>query len=205
MSVDNIVDFLQIAEKLECEYRLTRMSDGQQQSVASHSWNMALMAMIVRPYLTAPVNMERVYELCLLHDLPEAIAHDVPLHEQTPDVKLQKHVQEMSAIERIVSVLGNNNDVRACFAEYEVRTTPEAQLVKALDVLDTGVQHMCAKDLAYVGEYDNNFYWKMFFSDEFIRFFDFEPVLRAVMEIIRRKVAERLKQELEIDVQEFIK
>lgn len=205
MSVDRIVDFLQIAEKLECEYRLTRMSDGQQQSVASHSWNMALMAMIVRPYLTVPVNMERVYELCLLHDLPEAIAHDVPLHEQTPDVKLQKHVQEMSAIERIVSVLGNNNDVRACFAEYEARTTPEAQLVKALDVLDTGVQHMCAKDLAYVGEYDNNFYWKMFFSDEFIRFFDFEPVLRAVMEVIRRKVAERLKQELAIDVQEFIK
>ena len=111
----------------------------------------------------------------------------------------------MSAIERIVSVLGNNNDVRACFAEYEARTTPEARLVKALDVLDTGVQHMCAKDLAYVGEYDNNFYWKMFFSDEFIRFFDFEPVLRAVMEIIRRKVAERLKQELAIDVQEFIK
>ena len=202
--MQNIVDFFQIAEKLECEYRLTRMSDGAPQAVAAHSWNMALMAMVLKPYLKNPVNMERVYELCMLHDLPEAIAHDVPLHEQTDEVRVKKHVDEIIAINRIVRLL-DSDEIRARFEEYEARISAESKLVKALDVLDTGVQHMCAKDLAYVGEYDNNFYWKMFFSDEFIRFFDFEPVLRAVMEIIRRKVAERLKQELAIDVQEFIK
>ena len=58
--MENIVDFFEIAEKLECEYRLTRMSDGTPQSVASHSWNMAMMAMVLKPYLKNPVNMERV-------------------------------------------------------------------------------------------------------------------------------------------------
>ena len=69
--IKKLTDFLGIAEKLECEYRLTRMSDGSPQAVASHSWNMAMMAIAVRPHLTRPVNMERVLELCILHDLPE--------------------------------------------------------------------------------------------------------------------------------------
>ncbi len=204
MSVDGIVDFLEIAEKLECEYRLTRMSDGASQSVAAHSWNMATMAIVLQPYLKTRVNMERVLKMCLLHDLPEAIAHDVPLHEQTPDVKLQKHTQEQNAIQYILTLV-QNEDVRHSFEEYEERNTPEAKLVKALDVLDTGVQHMCAKNLEYIGTYADNFYWKMFFSDEFIRFFEFEPVLADVVGEIRARVADRLKNELNIDAGDFVK
>ena len=200
--IGKIVDFLQIAEKLECEYRLTRMSDGKNQAVASHSWNMAMMAMVLRPYLQTPVDMLRVLQMCLLHDLPEAIAHDVPLHQQTPQVRAEKHVRESLAIEQIVGML-NDDDIRSCMIEYEARQTPEAQLVKALDVLDTGIQHMCARDLAYVGEFDDNFYWKMFFDDEFVRMFDFEPVLRQVIDEVRTRVADRLRNEQGIDIKVF--
>ena len=199
-----IVDYLQIAERLECEYRLTRMSDGQMQSVASHSWNMALMAVVLRPYLQASFDMQRVLKMCLLHDLPEAIVHDVPLHQQTPEIKQKKQQRESEAVNLILYLL-DNDDVRDCFHEYEERKTYEAQLVKALDVLDTGVQHMCAKDLSYVGEYDNNFYWKMFFDDGFIKMFDFEPVLRGVMNEIRGRVAARLQAELGLSMNDFAK
>ncbi len=199
-----IVDFLQIAERLECEYRLTRMSDGAQQSVAAHSWNMALMAMVLRPYLVNNVDFEKVLKLCLLHDLPEAIAHDVPLHQQTDAVRVQKHADESVAVNQIVDML-RNDDIRACFAEYDARQSAESRLVKALDVMDTAVQHMCAQDLAYVGEYADNFYWKMFFDDEFAKMFDFEPVLRGVFDEIRQRVADRLKQELDINAGDFVK
>ncbi len=202
--MQNIVDFLEIAEKLECEYRLTRMSDGAPQSVASHSWNMALMALVLRPYLKNPVNMERVYELCLLHDLPEAIAHDVPLHEQTDNVRAQKHIDECVAVNRMVGLL-QNDEIRARFDEYDARTSAESKLVKALDVLDTAVQHACAQDLSYIGEYDDNFYWKMFFSPEFAVFFDFEPVMRGVFDELKKRVATRLKTELDLDAEDFIK
>ena len=94
----NLVDFFEIAERLECEYRLTRTSDGNQQTVAAHSWNMLMMAMVLRPYLKKSVNMERVYELCVLHDLPEAITHDIPLHEQTDSVRVQKRINESDAV-----------------------------------------------------------------------------------------------------------
>ena len=197
--MQNVVDFFQIAEKLECEYRLTRMSDGQLQSVAAHSWNMAMMAMVLCPYLKKSVNMERVYELCLLHDLPEAIAHDVPLHEQTDAVRAQKRIDERVAMAQIVSLLKNDN-MRARFDEYDARQSYESQLVKALDVLDTAVQHMCAQDLSYVGEYADGFYWKMFFGDKITAVFDFEPLLRLVFDEMRRRVAERIELELGIDV-----
>ena len=200
----NIVDFFVIAEKLECEYRLTRMSECVHQAVASHSWNMAMMAMVLKPYLKNPVNMERVYELCLLHDLPEAIVHDVPLHEQTDVVRVQKHINECNAIEQIADLL-KSDEIRARFDEYDMRESHESKLVKVLDVLDTAVQHMCAKNLAYVGEYANNFYWKMFFSNNFAKMFDFEPAVRGVFDVIKQRVAERLKGELDIDAGDFIK
>lgn len=202
MSMKQIVDFLQIAEKLECEYRLTRLSDGQRQAVASHSWNMATMAIVLQPYLNIPVNMERVLKMCLLHDLPEAIAHDVPLHEQTDCVRAQKHIAECDAVCQIENLL-QNDDISACFAEYDARQTQESKLVKALDMLDTAVQHLCSQDLVYIGEYNDNFYWKRFFSDEFAKLFEFETVLKKVFAEIRCRVAKRLKNELNINAEVF--
>ena len=197
-----LADFFKLSERLECELRLTNMSDGNPQAVASHSWNMIMMAIALRPYLKKPVNMEAVMELCALHDLPEAIAHDIPLHQQTEEVKKQKHIQEEQAVDSINSLLQDEHII-ARFNEYELRQSPESRLVKLLDMLDTAIQHMCAKDLSYVGTFRDNFYWKLFFSDSFASAFDYEPVLRDVYNEIRERVATRLRDELGIDYTVF--
>lgn len=200
----NVVDFLKIAEKLECECRITRTSDGAFQSVASHSWNMAMMAMVFKPYLQTPINMERVLELCLLHDLPEAVAHDIPLHLQTPEIKQKKNLEEKKAVNKFSELL-KDSDISTLLEEYEDRKTSESKLVKALDILDTCIAHLCAKDLKYVGEYADNFYWKLFFSDDFEKSFDFEPVLSQVFSEVKKQVSERLRNELGIDSASFVK
>ena len=194
----NLTDFLQISERLECEPRLTRMSNGNEQTVASHSWNMIMMAIALRPYLKTPVNMETVMELCALHDLPEAIAHDIPLHLQTDEVKVQKHINEQIAI-GVINNLLQDEHIAHRFNEYDLRQSPESKLVKLLDVLDTCVQHLCCKDLKYIGTFNNNFYWRAFFSKPFAETFDYEPILRSVYDEIRERVATRLRQELNID------
>ena len=199
----NIVNFLKIAEKLECEYRITRMSDNAQQSVASHSWNMAMTAIAIKPYLQNRVDMEKVLTMCILHDLPEAIAHDIPLHQQNDVCRMNKKNQESCAISTIEEML-KNQYVSDCFEEYEKRISSESKLVKALDRLDTTVQHLCAKDLSYVGEYSENFYWKLFFSEDFAKGFDFEPVLRKVFDEIKFRASERLKNELNVDSNSFV-
>ncbi len=197
-----LVDFITVSERLECEPRLTHMSDGKNQTVASHSWNMANMAIALYPYLETHVDMARVLQLCILHDLPEAVAHDVPLHQQTASVKKQKHNDEQKAIQMFDDLL-NDKNIRSLFDEYEARQTPESRLVKLLDILDTGVSHLCAHDLSYVGTYNDNFYWKLFFSKEFADSFDVEPILKKVYNEIRDRVAKRLKQEQGIDVEIF--
>ena len=106
-SAKELTDFFTISERLECELRLTRMSNGECQTVASHSWNMIMMAITLKPYLKNRVNMEIVMELCALHDLPESIAHDIPLHQQTAEIKQKKHIQENAAINTINTLLDN--------------------------------------------------------------------------------------------------
>ena len=199
----NLTDFFTISERLECEPRLTRMSNDECQTVASHSWNMIMMAIALEPHLQHSVNMETVMKLCALHDLPEAIAHDIPLHQQTETMKQQKQIGEKHAVQTINNLL-QNTDIAARFDEYELRQSPESKLVKLLDVLDTGVQHMCAKDLSYIGTYNNNFYWRLFFADSFARQFDYEPMLRQVYNEIRERIAVRLQRELNIDYTQFI-
>ena len=202
-TIKNLTDFFTISEHLECEKRLTRMSDGNEQTVASHSWNMIMMAIALKPYLKHAVNMETVMELCALHDLPEAIAHDIPLHQQTESIKAQKHINEQRAIDEINALLQDKH-IQDRFNEYETRQSPESKLVKLLDILDTCVQHMCARDLSYIGQYNNNFYWRAFFADSFASQFDYEPVLRQVYNEIRERIAVRLKQELGIDYNVFV-
>ncbi len=202
-SAKELTDFFTISERLECETRLTRMSNGECQTVASHSWNMIMMAITLKPYLKNRVNMEIVMELCALHDLPESIAHDIPLHQQTAEIKQKKHIQENAAINTINTLL-DNADIAARFDEYELRQSPESKLVKLLDVLDTGVQHMCAKDLSYIGTFNDNFYWRLFFADSFAKQFDYEPMLRRVYDEIRERIAVRLRQELGVDYTQFI-
>ena len=147
--------------------------------------------------------MERVMEMCALHDLPEAIIHDVPLHKQTPDVRAKKRAQESGAVSQITDLLGNEK-IRNVLDEYEERKSYEARLVKAIDVFDVALQHLCAADLKYVGAYDDNFYWKLFFSDNLASGFDFEPALRDVFDEIRRRVSGRLLKEQGIDSSVFM-
>ncbi len=198
MNSQNIADFITMAERLECEYRLTRMSDGMPQSVASHSWNMAMMALVLRPYLQKQFNMRRVLELCLVHDLPEAIAHDVPFHAQTDEVRAEKQRNETAAIKLLTGKL-DDDYMRDLFAEYENRQSIESKLVKALDRLDTVVQHVCARNLSYIFECYDGFYLKLVFSKKFASYFDFEPALRMVFDELCRRVAMRVRTELNIN------
>ena len=51
--IRTILDFLALAERLKCELRHSWLSNGRQESVAEHSWQMALMAMLMHRHLEA--------------------------------------------------------------------------------------------------------------------------------------------------------
>ena len=97
------------------------------ESVAAHSWGMAILALKLCP---ADLNLEHVLKLCLVHDLPEVIVGDL-----TPqDDVSTKSADERAAMERLAP------EWVSLFDEYENQSTPEAVFVKSLDKLDMALQ-----------------------------------------------------------------
>ena len=68
----SILELLKLAERLKFELRHSWLSNGRQESVAEHTWQLALMAFLVHRHLEKPVVLEHVLKLILIHDLVEA-------------------------------------------------------------------------------------------------------------------------------------
>ena len=143
--VATILDFLKLSEGLKRELRHSWLSDGRRESVAEHSWQMALMAILIHPHLEEPVDLGRALEMIVVHDLVEALVGDVPFFD-TSERKRQKRQREATAIEEISERLGapTGERVRALFLEFEERRTPEARFAGALDNLEVQIQHNLA-------------------------------------------------------------
>jgi putative hydrolase of HD superfamily len=78
MSLSQILQFLHEIEQLKKELRHSRLSDGRQESVAEHTRRMSLMAILLAPHLTKPVDMLHVLKMIIIHDINEAYVGDVP-------------------------------------------------------------------------------------------------------------------------------
>ncbi len=138
----SILNLLGLAEKLKSELRHSWLSSGRRESVAEHSWQMALMALLVHRHLEKPVNLEHTLKMILVHDLVEAEAGDIPFFE-TGSRKDQKYEREQEAIENIKNMidLQTGQEFFDLFQEFELSETPEAKLAKALDNLEVQIQH----------------------------------------------------------------
>ncbi len=147
-AAQSLLDFLALSEKLKCELRHSWLSDGRRESVAEHSWQMALMALLAHPHLETPVDLGKALKLILVHDLVEAEAGDVPVFE-TGARKANKPAREAAAIESIRARLGApvGQEIHDLWHEFEARETDEAKFAGALDHLEVQAQHNLA-DLA---------------------------------------------------------
>jgi putative hydrolase of HD superfamily len=138
--LDGMLEFLRAAERLKTITRSGWTSDGHAESVAEHTWRLALMAMVL--YGREPeVNVARLLQMCLIHDLGEAIGGDVPAPLQAGLVS--KSAREREDLEALLGPLPETSrrDILALWDEYEAAATVEARLAKGLDKLETILQH----------------------------------------------------------------
>jgi putative hydrolase of HD superfamily len=116
------------------------------ESVADHSYGVALAAMLMADELIArgvAVNMERVLRVALLHDWAEVRVGDMPRTAAEYFGAEARKRAERAAFEDIVSHLdadGVAQMYNALHEDYEERASLEARLVKAADVIDLLVQ-----------------------------------------------------------------
>jgi putative hydrolases of HD superfamily len=136
----NIITFVQELELIKDTLRTAYTSKQRRESTAEHSFRLAMLAITLEDEFP-DYNIEKVLKLCLIHDLGEIYAGDIPaIVTVDKDVKLET---ERVAIKKLDSMLPHKNSVKltALWEEYNACETNEAKLVKALDKIETIIQH----------------------------------------------------------------
>ena len=138
MKPTELLQILSVAEKLKCNTRHCYTSSGRHESVAEHSWRIALMAMLLKPEFPE-ADMDKVIRMCLIHDLGEAFTGDIPTFWKT-EADAEK---EDAAFDRWVRTLPEETEreFSALLAEMNAQETLEAKIYKALDKMEAVIQH----------------------------------------------------------------
>jgi putative hydrolase of HD superfamily len=133
-----LIGLMAILEKLKNETRHSWTSAGRRESVAEHSWRLALLAYFVRDEFPE-ADIDKVLRMCLLHDIGEAYTGDIPSFEKSA----RDEATEEQAIGSFLAGLPEpyRGDMTALFAEMAALETPESKIFLALDKLEAVLQH----------------------------------------------------------------
>jgi putative hydrolase of HD superfamily len=100
---------------------------------AEHSWHLAIMAMMLAEYASEAVNVTRVMQMVLLHDIVEIDAGDTFCY----DVEGRKHQtqREQQAADRLFGLLPGDQaaEFRAAWDEFEAAESAESRFARAID------------------------------------------------------------------------
>jgi len=184
----SLLKVVRLAERLKCELRHSWLSDGRRESVAEHSWMVALLALLLHRHLAVPVRLDRALAMAVLHDLAEALTGDTPYFAATD--RHAKLAAERMAMRRIAALLpaADATMLLDLWEDCEAGASPEAKLIRALDHLEVQAQH----NLADLGTWEpvehDLVYTKMDARSAH------EPALRALCAAIRAQAEERMAE-----------
>lgn len=177
--------FLREAEKLKSVLRSAHTSSGRRESTAEHSWRLALLAMVFADDL-GEIDLGKVLQLCIIHDLGEALGGDVPAvdvqaHGSKGDSERQDLLSMTLSLaaplrERILSL----------YDEYDAAATTEARTVKALDKLETILQHTQGRNPP-----DFDYEFNLGYGR---RYTDATPFLASLREVLDEETRQRAAQ-----------
>lgn len=187
-NVSAILDFLHKSEGLKRLLRHSWLSDGRQESVAEHSWRVALMALVLASKLETLVDLERVLSMIIIHDLAEIEVGDYHAFKGEIQDKLKR---EYEALRRLTKNLGwkSQEQILRLFREFAEQKTAEAKFVKALDKLEVLMQHNQADIKTWdEREYDFN----LVYADKET---SFSQALSSLRELIRQDTKEKIRRQ----------
>ena len=140
MKSEELLRILSQAARLKTTMRHCYTEEERRESVADHSWRIALIAMLmtgIEEY--QDFDMNKVIRMCLIHDLGESFTGDIPTFEKdSADKKVEDDL-----FERWVDAFPEPQRAEwiGLLAEMKALETKEAKLYKALDKIEAIISH----------------------------------------------------------------
>jgi putative hydrolases of HD superfamily len=128
--------FILEADRLKHVQRRSYLADGSRvENSAEHSWHLALMALVLAEHANEAVDVYRVMQMVVVHDLVEIDAGDTYLYDD--DGQIGKAERESLAASRLFGLLPEDQatELLALWQEFEARETADARFANALDRL----------------------------------------------------------------------
>ncbi|CDG20403.1 conserved protein of unknown function [Xenorhabdus poinarii G6] len=129
----DVIAFIMELDKLKYVHRKTKLlNNARHENSAEHSWHFALAVLGFAPY-AGEVDISRVVQMALIHDIVEIDAGDVIAFDLAAREAIYK--EEVNAANRIFGLLpeAQRDYFLALWHEYENAITPEAKFAKTLD------------------------------------------------------------------------
>ena len=183
MEPQALLSALHVAERLKDATRHCYTSGGRHESVAEHSWRLALMAYWLRDEFPE-LDTDRVIRMCLIHDLGEAFTGDIPTFLKSAADETREEDLLFAWVDSLPEPF--RTEMAALYREMAARQTPEAKLYKALDNLEAVIQHN-ESDLSTWSE--NEFSLNLTYGYDKAAW---SPVLLALRDAVRAETEARI-------------
>ena len=138
MEARKLLDALLVAERLKDVTRHCYTKNGRHESVAEHSWMSALMVYFLKDEFPE-ADMNKVLQMCVIHDLGEAFTGDIPTFDKTAAHEATEEEMLSSWVATLPEPYAS--EMRALYEEMAKRETLEAKIYKAIDNLEAVIQH----------------------------------------------------------------
>ena len=143
--LDNQFAFLLEIDRLKSVLRASELVDESRfENSAEHSWHICLFATVLAEHAEPDVQINRVIQMLLLHDIVEIDVGDHPIHGDVDHAKVE--LEETAAAKRIFGFLPSEqgDNFRTLWTEFEAAETPDAIFAKAIDRVAPVIQIMAS-------------------------------------------------------------
>lgn len=185
MNTTDLLNILHTAEKLKDTTRHSYTSGGRHESVAEHTFRLALMAYFIKDEFPE-ADIDKVIKMCLIHDIGEAFTGDIPAFEKTSSDEEAEIRLLFDWVEKLPTPY--NTEMIALYKEMETHQTLEAKLFKALDGLEAVIQHNEAPLSTWS---DNEYEVNLTYAEDKC---EFSPYLRQLRTIIKNETVNKIEK-----------
>lgn len=136
------VAFIKEIDKLKYIQRRTRLFESDRhENDAEHSWHLAMMAVVLAGHSDKPVDILKVVQMVLIHDLVEIDAGDTFIYDTSKNHTNTE--EELVAAKRIFGLLPEKQaqEFLAIWEEFEEGSTHEAKFARAMDRFEPLLQN----------------------------------------------------------------